>query len=538
MKKPSAHAIDEDAIDLFKSSLPKARWQIYDIGPDYAKDNIVELIEGGCQTGKIFCVQLKGQRRVNRLSDGTVSFSLETTHLDYWTTLDIPVFLVVVDLTLRAGYWLFIQKYVHTDLHGLTWKAKKHITVHLPSSNLLTDHIGLRKAVECARVYMTNLAFHAAMSEEKQELEKLDPRVRVEIQWTPEYRHYILHSDKPIPLSFSSRTGPQGSAKIGELLDGVLPVSTSLSEIRVNGSPAFSSLLERAGNGAISLQFKRNFKGHINILRQTAEGNELGRFDAIPCTFSLGRKKAFIEAKLPHTPELFAITLAAAPHRGEITSISMPVNLSAWVGHAMMDLPFFEPLASIFHAYEARERLTLECFIPGSRVLSGQIKFLEQPPYPGVDLCISILQKARAICRLKGINPLLPGNYNQGSTLREIDELYAILLGPGQASVSPDAKLSVSMLRDGVEDFLRESKRRPKTGEFKLAGDGEFPFLGGLVKVLELEQVVSHVRMVTDLPKLRKALIKFPRKQEFRLDFAATSASKTVVRSKQHDPIG
>jgi hypothetical protein len=539
MKKPRAHVIDEQAIELFKGSLPKEDWQIYDIKPDYGKDNLVELIEKGSQTGKVFCVQLKGTGSVDRLNNGAISFPLETKHLNYWMHVDIPVFLVLVDVGQNTGYWLFIQRYVRTELDATNWRANAKIRVRLPSSNVLTDHVGLRRAVQDACEYMTHFAFHAAIINEKRQLEELDPRVRVDIEWTPEKRHYLLHSDHPIPLRFSYPEGSPGLGKIDDLLDSGLPVSTSLSEIRIDGSSAFSFLIQQAGDRSLSLQFSRVSKGHVNIIRHTTGGIERGRFDAIPCTISRGRKEARLEARLAEVPDLLGIKLVALLSRGEITSVSMPVNLSAWVGSRLMELPFFDQLSSVFHAYEQGERLTLECYIPGSRVLSGQITFVEQPPYPDVELCISLLQKARAIAQSEGINPVLPGNYNQGPTLKEIDELYAILIGEGRKSMTPDAKVSVSIMREGLTKYLRDSKLQPKIGELRLSGDGEFPFLGTSIKVPQLEQRVSHVTLITDLSEIRKELRRFPRKKDFHLEWAATPLSETILRSKgKNSPIG
>jgi hypothetical protein len=62
MQKHPNHSIDERAKLVLRRSLPAERWQVYDISPDYCKDNEVELVEDGRQTGTSFVVQLKGKR--------------------------------------------------------------------------------------------------------------------------------------------------------------------------------------------------------------------------------------------------------------------------------------------------------------------------------------------------------------------------------------------------------------------------------------------------------------------------------------------
>jgi len=119
--------------------------------------------------------------------------------------------------------------------------------------------------------------------------------------------------------------------------------------------------------------------------------------------------------------------------------------------------------------------------------------------------------------------------------MREIDELYAILIDGGRRHMTPDAKISVSLAREGLEGFLRESERSPAIGELALGGNGEFPFLGASVAVPQLERTVSHVVLTTDLSGLRKDLDQFPAREDFQLEFAATAASETILRSKGKD---
>ena len=103
MKKHSTHIIDKEAVKFFKNSLPEEHWTVYDVQPDYGKDQKVELVEGDAHTGLTFWVQIKGQKKVSRLKDGSISFRLETKDLDYHTRLQAPMFLVVVDVTVLSG---------------------------------------------------------------------------------------------------------------------------------------------------------------------------------------------------------------------------------------------------------------------------------------------------------------------------------------------------------------------------------------------------------------------------------------------------
>jgi len=42
------------------------------------------------------------------------------------------MFLVVVDVTKRVGYWVFTQEYERTQLKYLAWKKQAQIQIRLP----------------------------------------------------------------------------------------------------------------------------------------------------------------------------------------------------------------------------------------------------------------------------------------------------------------------------------------------------------------------------------------------------------------------
>ena len=137
MNKHSNHVIDEEAVEIFKGLLPKDRWTIYDLKPDYGKDHKVESVENGEHTGLTFWIQLKGQKTLKILRDGNVSFNLETKYLDYFKKLPEPMFLVVVDVAKRLAFWVFIQEYEQTKLRNVSWRPRGPGSLHDRVSNPL-----------------------------------------------------------------------------------------------------------------------------------------------------------------------------------------------------------------------------------------------------------------------------------------------------------------------------------------------------------------------------------------------------------------
>ena len=113
MKKPRSHQIDELAQRFFRNALPTA-WTYNEQHRDYGKDYLVEIGDDDDeQTGLSFLVQLKGQEKVKSTADGSnVKFSLKNKHAAYYLDKirDLPVFLVVVDVNSRKGWYGFVQR--------------------------------------------------------------------------------------------------------------------------------------------------------------------------------------------------------------------------------------------------------------------------------------------------------------------------------------------------------------------------------------------------------------------------------------------
>jgi hypothetical protein len=536
MKKPISHVIDEQAVEMFRAALPKDAWTIYDIKPDYGKDQKVELVEGGDHTGLSFWVQVKGQKKVRRLRDGTVTFKLETKDLDYHTRLPAPMFLVVVDVTKKVGYWIFTQRYERTALRNVNWRDQEYIQIRLPPANILTDLSGLRKAVKDAIRFMTGLAFGADIHSEKRALEDRDPRFQVEISVDTKGRHYHFRTDEVIPVEFSYKEGDPGSGKIEAMLDRGHPVTFTPGEIEIKGSPLFGWFLEMAGRRDVQFECNRHQEGHINVMRTDASGAVLGRIDAIPCKITCGRKEASVEGNLP--PDLLAVRFTVSLTKGETRQASMPISLSAWTGHPLLNLPHFESLASVFGGHCPGERFFLECYIPGQRVLSAPLDFADEKPYSGICVLFDVLRKARAIAALKGVNPTLPEDFGCRRILGEIEELYEVLIGEGRRTRAPQARVTMTITRGGLRKFLADVDDPSVPGTLNLWGDGSFPFLAESVVIDPLEHVVTEARPSSTSSDLRNQLNRHPPRKSFRLVWEATQATELILRARRDSEAG
>ncbi|MBD9642246.1 DUF4365 domain-containing protein [Pantoea sp. PNT02] len=137
--------IGRSAGRIFQSNIPLDwAYRPQEDQEDYGVDAEIELIgDNEKATGIIFKAQIKGQENVNVINEGeTISFSLSIERLSYYMgQLDLPIILVVVDVTTKIVYWCTLQ-----DNHELgerlaksIGEGKKYITIHIPSGNTLPE---------------------------------------------------------------------------------------------------------------------------------------------------------------------------------------------------------------------------------------------------------------------------------------------------------------------------------------------------------------------------------------------------------------
>ena len=380
---------------------------------------------------------------------------------------------------------------------------------------------------------MTRLAFHTDIQAEQRMLEDRDQRFRVKITANGHSRHYQFSSEEIVPIEFTYKDAAPDSGKIEEMLDRGVPVIFGPGEIEIKGSPLFDWLIEIVGSGNLQLEANKVICGHINLLRSRASGDVVGRIDAISCKITCGRKEATIEASLPY--DLLRINVTPGFEQRESRPISMPVNLKAWTGQRLLDLPLFDPIASVFGYPRKGDQLSLECFVPGRRLMSGALDFTENEPYLGIATAIEFLRKARAVATVGHVNPILPEGFIAQTHLAEIDDLYKILIGEGRKYRTPRAQVEITVERGGLRKYLREVKDASGPGTLNLFRDEAFPFLGETVTVSPLERIVTNAQLVNGVSSLIQQLRRSPSKREFRLLWKATEITDTILRRKSDE---
>ncbi len=139
LERPIQHEIDDEGNALFLGLFTK-----FAVNPsrrDYGWDYAIEAFHEGNRTGLVFAGQLKSSRSTVYSSDGSyVSQRLDTKAAQYLSTkLQQPTFLFHADVIRRKIFWDAVQLDQRLLQH-LEAKPRRHLTVRIPTSNVLPDN--------------------------------------------------------------------------------------------------------------------------------------------------------------------------------------------------------------------------------------------------------------------------------------------------------------------------------------------------------------------------------------------------------------
>ena len=243
---------------------------------------------------------MKGEESVQPINDGRcVSFPLKKKHAIYYADkLKQPIFLVLVDVSRRLGYWLFLQKHLLEDWPNQKWHFQKTVSVQLPTSKTLNDINALWSAVKEAHDCMAArhpAAIPSAIKAERERLEKLDPRMGIRIDATETGQWIIVLPKEPADFTITFKGEPdQVNSKVDDLIGRGLSVSFNPEDIEVSGSPLLAEALKHGGT-LISAQ---RIPAVFCLSASDDAGQVIGRLDGISGHVEGGPKERRFEGCL------------------------------------------------------------------------------------------------------------------------------------------------------------------------------------------------------------------------------------------------
>lgn len=331
--------IDEEVQRIFESSLPPD-WIIRKRLPDYRIDYVVEIFEHGESTGLEFAVQLKGTRRP-RLIEDTARFSVESPHLGYWMDkMRHPVFLVLIDVQEKKGWWVFIQGLIRDGAIRKMWRQQKSVTLPLPLTNLLESTAGFRQAIEDASSHMMSVwpgSIRPAIQSEKARLESLDPRFNVRVNATETSTHFRMEAKEDVPVSITFRFQPEdGQVKIDDLVARGLPVELDNVRVEASGSDLWAEAASKPSK--IQFQVEKDCEARFRVADSSVV------LDPLRGKIRGGTRDWRFSGHLGDGLFTFATDVLRPPDGQPMLNCEWNLDLSKFDDKPLLELPYFDQL--------------------------------------------------------------------------------------------------------------------------------------------------------------------------------------------------
>lgn len=511
MQKHRTHQIDDLANRVLIDALPLS-WVANKQEKDYAKDYLVEIGEDdGILTGCSFYIQLKGKERAVFSADRKlVKYSLESKYARYYVKIkDLPVFLFVVDINKKKGWWLFLQPVLDSDQ---SWKRKRNITVSLPAVNDIADTAKLRKAIEEAKRWMRlrhPLSIHDSVVAHKERIIAADPRFDVNVSLVNDHPMFTLLAKEDVPLKFTfAGDRDEMSKKVSDLLDKGVLVTFQPGEVKVTGSKLFDPI-EHEG---CAIQASVDLASTLTLTCYDAQGRQLACLNDVPGQLSGGRKELWFNGTLVNSPlsiELGPLSLGVGG------SLQVNLNLRRWNDQRLLQLAFFNRLDAFFQALPESSSTTIECRTDGNCVFSTTLPLQSQPFALPLASYFRILSKARAVAQRFNVNPNWSDRIFDESTQEAVEQLHAIFFGDGWSQPMPRVRLTANCIRKSFRfDLVKQTKtpeRVQLNAAFRYKLFGETIEVGRLVQAytgMSVEILTTKGRSTPSKRKTAKAKVK------------------------------
>lgn len=522
--RPQSHLVDEDAQECFKRLLPK-EWVKTPLTPDYAKDFLVGVWKYEAPTGAKIFAQLKGKKNAKLICKGAyATYSLENHYADYYLKLDLPVFLFLVDVSRQVGYWVFLQQYLKETPPAIAKCNSESVTIRLPTSNLITDSVGLENAIADARQYLIDsraASVSGSLRAEKMRFQKLDQRF--DVQPFASENETVLRLVPKEDFSVGVLVKGQADeldAKLYRLFGQGLPTQFRKGEIEIFGSTLLSTIFEAGG----VLHVEHAIDAVATLLVKSASDEVLGKAEYIPGTLTGGHSELRFESCSPGSPLWISFTSKKEGHDGPI---NLRFDIRKWRGRELLSLPYFNQLAGFFIATRTAAKFEMRCQILGNDALAGNSEgnLLEQ--FRAISTLFLILRDAQNICRKVNINPLMNDRIDSqlGRKIFTINQLLE--KGEWVWSV-PGEKVRCNWPKDTLSNLL--SMTENSTIGVKITGNEitRETLFGEEFELGRIEHEFSELKLVSSRKKLQSQLT--TKKSTVNVEFLCTENSLAAVR--------
>lgn len=536
--KPTTREIDKKAQDIFNDSLPPS-WLIRKQDPDIHIDYFVEIAVRSRPSGVVFGVQLKGTNSP-RYSGSLIKFSFKTKYLSYYfDKVKQPVFIIVVDIRKRQGFWLFAQEWAKNELKGRNWKAQRKIDIKIPLKNCLSNVDLLRIEVDKAETFMRDLwpsSIPAAIEYAKSSLEELDRRVHVDVSYEGGKTRFTLRAQEPFDFNIRFKESTHVQDRFADLFNSGEPAMFDGEEIvDVKGSPLLQCIFEKRGKGKLIFMPGKKIETLLTLSAVDLANIEKSVLYGVEGMMWAGTKMARFEGGIKETPLFIELSFPMPPFwETNPLTVNFKFNRSAWSNIPVLRLPYFDKLKEFFAAVQEGCLLKIICEIKGNHIFTAtsqaniDSKFMEAANWH-----LKMLDKVRNVARKSNIDPIYP---KEGLITKDECETVLLLnelLKSGQHHQS-GAEVTFSGRLLPNDNFF---KMIENSGEEKFSGplviepkDQKFMLFGKEFEFFPIRYTLTNPILLTDLSGIRGDDLKL-QTEGIEVQWSGGEKSKLIISS-------
>lgn len=430
------YEIDQRAIKVFSGCLPD-NWLPRKQDPDFFVDYLVEIVTDGEPTGLHFAAQIKGYEDATT-GQKTLSYPFKTKHLKYYLhRSQHPVFLFLINVTTREGYWLFAQKHLKEKTSAAVLDAQDSLTIHFSAEDSLFNFTKFKCLLPEAEQFVRNLhpgSVQAAMQKRKADLESKDPRCSVSISIENGKEHIVITPNES--FSFKANIHSENVDGWKDFFERGAKVKTGHKELEFVGAPLMQEALKAAG-GEVEIQLGTERPGSLHVISKI----EVGKIIPIEGRFRSGTRFLTFHGQLPDSPlEIaFEVSLEAAL-KADPFNLSFSFMPKKWAGQPIQHLAYFDQIVSFAKAFSAKPDPEMEIYCQGNSVLRGSLHSDSSDLTGGMLHALEWFEKCRWLARHFDVNP--PFDKLERKKMDLLEEVYDLLTHLGTRRPAPRIRFS------------------------------------------------------------------------------------------------
>ncbi len=347
---------DERAQLILKNAL-QGNFIVRDHKPDIFLDYQIERRICGEPSGEHVFVQLKGQIKLR--TDGQYGKAqVDRKALRYYSdNVEDPVFIVLVDITTRLSYYLFVQRWIDEQGSRIGLGGKTRMTIPIPLSNQLANLPKFITEIKNARTFMREKypgSPEAALAKYVSPYSRLDPRFSVTASIGPTGRNLNISANTPTRVQFNFPAGLNRDAvrQLSEASDYGRPINIPQIVIKAHGSPLFETLLDGTAPVAISRAVKAS-DDCVLVLSCAEPGFEFSL--RLPAHFTMGRRGVSFETLATDSPIAFTDKIEMLGGTPKSKEAVITFHRDTWTGHPVLSIPWYKSVIGFVKATNAQK---------------------------------------------------------------------------------------------------------------------------------------------------------------------------------------